>query len=55
MTSENVSKRQQREKTLSKSRKQRQKLESACLELEESIVQLEQENRLKRSQHLNNI
>ena len=55
MKKENISERQQIEKTVSKSRKQRQKLEFASLKLEELIVQLEKENRLQRSQHLSKV
>ena len=55
MTKENILERQKREKTVLKSRKQRQKLEFASLELEDLIVQLEKESRLQRSKHLSNI
>jgi hypothetical protein len=45
----------ERETILFKSRRERQKLELASLELEDLIVQLETENRLKRSKQLSNI
>ncbi len=42
------------QRTILKSRKSRQKLELATLELEEVIVQLEMVSRQKRNQHLTN-
>ena len=45
---------QQVQQTILKSRKSRQKLELATLELEEVIVQLEMFSRQKRNQHLTN-
>ncbi len=45
---------QQVQRTILKSRKSRQKLELATLELEEVIVQLEMVSRQKRNQHLTN-
>ncbi len=44
---------EQVKQTLLKSRQERRKLELASLELEEIIVQLERENRQKRSKQLN--
>jgi hypothetical protein len=44
--------RQQVQQTVSKSRRSRQQLELATLELEEAIVQLEMVSRQQRSQHL---
>ncbi len=55
MNQENLPDRQQVKQTLLKSRQERQKLELASLELEEIIVQLERENRQKRSKQLNRI
>ena len=42
------------QRTILKSRKSRQKLELATLELEEVIVQLEMVSRQTRNQHLSN-
>ena len=44
--------REQVQQTISKSRRSRQQLELASLELEEIILQLETVSRRKRSQHL---
>ncbi len=44
--------REQIQQTISKSRKSRQKLELATLELEEIIVQLEMVSRQNRNQHV---
>jgi hypothetical protein len=55
MNQENMPARQQIEKTLFKSRRERQKLELASLELEDIIVQLEEASRLKRAEQLSNI
>jgi hypothetical protein len=55
MNQHNLPDREQVKKTLLKSRKERQKLELASLELEDLIVQLEGENRTKRSKQLNRI
>lgn len=46
--------REQIQQTISKSRKSRQKLELATLELEEIIVKLEMVSRQNRNQHLTN-
>jgi hypothetical protein len=55
MNKENIPTRQKIEETLFKSRRERQKLELASLELEDVIMQLEEESRLKRTKQLNNI
>jgi hypothetical protein len=55
MNQRNLPDREQVKKTLLKSRRERQKLELASLELEDSIVQLEKENRTKRRKQLNRI
>ena len=55
MNKENIPDRKQIEKTILKSRRERQKLELASLELEDLIMQLKKENHLKRSKQLNNI
>lgn len=44
--------REQVQQTVSKSRRSRQQLELATLELEEAIIQLEMASRQQRSQHL---
>ncbi len=55
MNQPNLPDREQVKQTLLKSRQERRKLELASLELEEIIVQLERENRQKRSKQLNRI
>jgi hypothetical protein len=55
MNQENIPARQQIEKTVFKSRRERQKIELASLELEEVIMQLEAASRLKRAEQLSNI
>jgi hypothetical protein len=55
MNQENIPARQQVEKTIFKSRRERKKLELASLELENVILQLEEANRLKRAKQLSNI
>ena len=55
MNQPNLPDRQQVKQTLLKSREERRKLELASLELEEIIVQLEQENRQKRTKWLSSI
>ena len=52
MNEQNVHDRDKVSKIIAKSRYGRQQLELAALELEELIVQLEAENRQKRSQQL---
>jgi hypothetical protein len=54
MNQENIPARQQIEKTIFKSRRERQKLELASLKLEDIIVQLEEASRLKRAEQLSN-
>jgi hypothetical protein len=55
MSQRNLPDREQINQTVLKSRRERRKLELASLQLEEIIVQLEQENRQKRSKQLNRI
>lgn len=55
MNQENIPARQQVEKTIFKSRRERQKVELASLELEDVIVQLEEASRLQRAKQLSNI
>lgn len=55
MNQPNLPDRERVKQTLLKSRQERRKLELASLELEEIIVQLERENRQKRSKQLNRI
>lgn len=52
MNQPNLPDREQVKQTLLKSRQERRKLELASLELEESILRLEKENRQKRSKQL---
>jgi len=52
---ENIPTRRQIEKTVFKSRRERQKLKLASLELEVIIVQLEEARRLKRAEQSSNI
>lgn len=52
---QNIPDRSKIEQTIAKSRRHRQELELASLELEELISQLEQDNRKRRSQHLINL
>lgn len=55
MNQQNIPDRKQTEKTVLKSRRARQKLEQASIELESLIVRLEEANRLQRSKQLDNI
>jgi|GEM_PF-2916848 len=55
MSQQNLPAPQQVTQTVAKSRRHRRELELASIELEELIVQLEQENRQRRSKYLVNL
>ena len=55
MSQQNLPTPQQITQTVAKSRHHRQELELASIELEELIVQLEQDNRQRRSKYLVNL
>ena len=55
MSQQNLPTPQQVTQTVAKSRQHRRELELASIELEELIVQLEQDNRQRRSKYLVNL